>query len=238
MFFRCKKALRRSFSDEISEIRTCTVKLFICSQISVILILPSGANSVFLSFRRTAKNKLSRPCTKVFSAVSARTEISEDVCPVVLPVLCAHRFLVCRHVCLIQALPFRQELFLFPIFRKSFFERKVFMENQTENTRVAVISILLESSNDAEKVNALLHEYGAYIIGRMGLPYPKSTSISSAWHSTHRRTKSTRFPASLAVFPVFLPRLLIRIYKIGRKESSCIINCRLMPRNSLVTRKF
>lgn len=47
------------------------------------------------------------------------------------------------------------------------------MENQTENTRVAVISILLESSDDAEKVNALLHEYGTYIIGRMGLPYPK-----------------------------------------------------------------
>lgn len=47
------------------------------------------------------------------------------------------------------------------------------MENQTENTRVAVISILLESSDDAEKVNALLHEYGSYIIGRMGLPYPK-----------------------------------------------------------------
>ena len=47
------------------------------------------------------------------------------------------------------------------------------MENQTENTRVAVISILLESSDAAEKVNALLHEYGAYIIGRMGVPYPK-----------------------------------------------------------------
>ena len=46
------------------------------------------------------------------------------------------------------------------------------MENQTENTRVAVISILLKSSDAAEKVNALLHEYGVYIIGRMGLPYP------------------------------------------------------------------
>ena len=45
------------------------------------------------------------------------------------------------------------------------------MENQTENTRVAVISILLESSDAAEKVNALLHEYGTYIIGRMGIPY-------------------------------------------------------------------
>ena len=54
------------------------------------------------------------------------------------------------------------------------------MENQTENTRVAVISILLESSDAAEKVNALLHEYGVYIIGRMGLPYPAKKFISSA----------------------------------------------------------
>ena len=37
---------------------------------------------------------------------------------------------------------------------------------------MAVISILRESSDAAEKVNALLHEYGVYIIGRMGLPYP------------------------------------------------------------------
>lgn len=41
-----------------------------------------------------------------------------------------------------------------------------------ENTRVAVIAIILESSEGAEKVNALLHEYSAYIIGRMGIPYP------------------------------------------------------------------
>mgnify|MGYP000276696887 CR=1 FL=1 len=47
------------------------------------------------------------------------------------------------------------------------------MELKTENTRVALIAILLESSDAAEMVNALLHEYGSYIIGRMGLPYPK-----------------------------------------------------------------
>jgi len=37
--------------------------------------------------------------------------------------------------------------------------------------RVAVISIILEDRDSAEGVNALLHEYGQYIIGRMGLPY-------------------------------------------------------------------
>ncbi len=42
-----------------------------------------------------------------------------------------------------------------------------------EDTRVAVIAVILENNEAAENVNALLHEYAPYIIGRMGLPYPK-----------------------------------------------------------------
>lgn len=40
-------------------------------------------------------------------------------------------------------------------------------------TRVAVMSIIVENSNMAEPLNGLLHEYGPYIIGRMGIPYRK-----------------------------------------------------------------
>ena len=40
-------------------------------------------------------------------------------------------------------------------------------------TRVAVMSIIVENSDVAEKLNSILHEYGEYIIGRMGLPYRK-----------------------------------------------------------------
>lgn len=40
-----------------------------------------------------------------------------------------------------------------------------------EETRVAVIAIILESNELSDKVNDLLHEYGDYIIGRMGIPY-------------------------------------------------------------------
>lgn len=40
-------------------------------------------------------------------------------------------------------------------------------------TRVAVMSIIVENGDAVEKINALLHEYGEYIIGRMGLPYRK-----------------------------------------------------------------
>ena len=40
-------------------------------------------------------------------------------------------------------------------------------------TRVAVMSIIVENGEAAETINAILHEYGAYIIGRMGIPYRK-----------------------------------------------------------------
>ena len=38
-------------------------------------------------------------------------------------------------------------------------------------TRVAVISIIVGEHGDVEQLNHLLHEYGSYIIGRMGIPY-------------------------------------------------------------------
>ena len=40
-------------------------------------------------------------------------------------------------------------------------------------TRVAVIGIIVENWDSVEKLNLVLHEYGDYIIGRMGIPYPK-----------------------------------------------------------------
>ena len=38
-------------------------------------------------------------------------------------------------------------------------------------TRVAIIGIIVEEAGSIEKLNAILHEYGIYIIGRMGIPY-------------------------------------------------------------------
>jgi len=40
-------------------------------------------------------------------------------------------------------------------------------------TRVAVMSIIVEDRAAVERLNAMLHEYGEYIIGRMGIPYRK-----------------------------------------------------------------
>lgn len=38
-------------------------------------------------------------------------------------------------------------------------------------TRVAVISIIVEKPDSIGRLNELLHDYGAYIVGRMGIPY-------------------------------------------------------------------
>ncbi len=40
-------------------------------------------------------------------------------------------------------------------------------------TRVAVMSIIVENNDSVEQINALLHDNGEYIIGRMGIPYKK-----------------------------------------------------------------
>lgn len=40
-------------------------------------------------------------------------------------------------------------------------------------TRVAIIGIIVESSERIETLNAILHEYSDFIVGRMGIPYEK-----------------------------------------------------------------
>ena len=47
-------------------------------------------------------------------------------------------------------------------------------------TRIAVMGIIVENMDSVEKLNLLLHDYRAYIIGRMGIPYKdKGISIVS-----------------------------------------------------------
>lgn len=40
-------------------------------------------------------------------------------------------------------------------------------------TRVALLSIIVEDPQSVQNVNELLHQYRDFIIGRMGIPYPK-----------------------------------------------------------------
>ena len=45
------------------------------------------------------------------------------------------------------------------------------------DTRIAVIAIIVEDRSSSKQMNDILHEYGDYIIGRMGIPY-RSKGIS------------------------------------------------------------
>ena len=38
-------------------------------------------------------------------------------------------------------------------------------------TRLALIGIIVGKRDETTKLNELLHEYGEYIVGRMGIPY-------------------------------------------------------------------
>lgn len=38
-------------------------------------------------------------------------------------------------------------------------------------TRIALIGVIIENREAVERLNGILHEYGSYIIGRMGIPY-------------------------------------------------------------------
>ncbi len=45
------------------------------------------------------------------------------------------------------------------------------------NTRVALIGIVVEDTDSTARLNEILHNYGEYIIGRMGIPH-KERGIS------------------------------------------------------------
>ena len=38
-------------------------------------------------------------------------------------------------------------------------------------TRIAALSILVEGAESVETLNAILHDYSPYILGRLGIPY-------------------------------------------------------------------
>lgn len=68
---------------------------------------------------------------------------------------------------------------LLPVLAQGFFilRRKSYLLREERNlpmeTRIALIGIIVENKDSIEKLNSILHEYGEYIVGRMGIPYPK-----------------------------------------------------------------
>ncbi|MBR0381037.1 MAG: iron-only hydrogenase system regulator [Eubacterium sp.] len=41
------------------------------------------------------------------------------------------------------------------------------------DTRIAVLSIIVENTEQSQHLNELIHIYAPYVVGRMGIPYPK-----------------------------------------------------------------
>ena len=42
-----------------------------------------------------------------------------------------------------------------------------------QESRISLMAIIVENRESVDALNQLLHEYGDYIVGRMGLPYEK-----------------------------------------------------------------
>ena len=47
------------------------------------------------------------------------------------------------------------------------------LKGEAMKTRVALMSIIVEQKDSVRELNELLHCYGDYVVGRMGIPYPK-----------------------------------------------------------------
>lgn len=48
---------------------------------------------------------------------------------------------------------------------------RAFLFGGNMENRVALIGIIVENFDSAEKLNGILHQYGEYVLGRMGVPY-------------------------------------------------------------------
>lgn len=46
-----------------------------------------------------------------------------------------------------------------------------FIKEEKMETKIAIIGIIIENLESVNALNSLLHSYGEYIIGRMGIPY-------------------------------------------------------------------
>lgn len=53
-------------------------------------------------------------------------------------------------------------------------------EIENKEMRIAVVSIIVSDRQNCDRINALLSDYGEYILGRMGIPYrEKKISVLS-----------------------------------------------------------
>ena len=87
-------------------------------------------------------------------------------------------------------------------------------------TRVAVLAVIVREGSSVQTLNDLLHQYGQYIIGRMGVPYrARGVNIISvvldAPQPAISPAHSTAAVASAAIFLniLFPPSILYRVLR-------------------------
>ena len=83
-----------------------------------------------------------------------------------------------------------------PVFgAQGFFYAAKGAEMETE-TRIALIGIIVENQEITDELNRILHEFGEYIVGRMGIPYKKQKVCIISVIVMRRTTSSVRFPGN------------------------------------------
>ena len=86
------------------------------------------------------------------------------------------------------------------------------------DSRIAVIGIIIEDREKADQVNALLHQYGEFIIGRMGIPYrERQVNIISVVLDAPADTISA-LAGKLGRIPGVSSKAIYSREKISRKE--------------------
>lgn len=69
-------------------------------------------------------------------------------------------------------------------------------------TRIALIGIIVADRNESGKLNEILHEYGEYIVGRMGSLIRINMLMSSASSSMRPRMSSVPCQGNWVCFPM------------------------------------
>ncbi len=70
------------------------------------------------------------------------------------------------------------------------------MQTETNTTRVAVISIIVENPERVNDINDILHTAAPHIIGRMGIPYRETTSTTFCTQPRRISSAEWAFPTA------------------------------------------
>ena len=107
------------------------------------------------------------------------------------------------------------------------------------DNRVALIGIMVENPDSIETMNRILHEYGQYIIGRMGLPYRErglsiiSIVLDAPMNQISSLSGKLGMLDGISTKTIPARRLLIFRFRFAKHRSRNHQHCRRRYRNRL-----